>query len=453
MVVRGKKKVWLCPKHMISGGTGGRGRGTLFGPRQILLRPAPPPPSLSHYSQTPKASTRQAPLHSSTLYPILFLVPPQARQSASTMSTCSEAPEQPGTTKLKPSPLCQTCLALFLPLEAHPEEVRVGFSDGGIVVRNVYHKCFETWDSAVKASCYLCCQVRDNLPVDVLEIFAGNHATPGGMVKYWPDTNLDFPTWISISLDHDRVGKETTLWSLELAPKTAESEPRNTFQLGWAEVGAVSPTWDYIGKWIQTCTSSHQSCRPPTSNGSKSYFPTRLLDLGNHPDDGIRLIDTAENNPNGAYTTLSHRWGGTNPVHTVRENIEDFKKDIALPLLSKTFRDAIQVTRRLGFRYIWIDSLCIIQDDADDWAQEAASMGGIYHAAILNIAAASTDDPEKEGLFLDDNRSLAPPIMVRCGGVDVEAYHPRIPKREIDQGPLQQVGVKAWCLEQMTMMC
>lgn len=80
-------------------------------------------------------------------------------------------------------------------------------------------------------------------------------------------------------------------------------------------------------------------------------------------------------------------------------------------------------------------------------------MGGIYHAAILNIAAASTDGPEKERLFLDDNRSLAPPIMVRCGGVDVEAYDPRIPKREIDQGPLQQVGVQAWCLEQMTMMC
>lgn len=184
------------------------------------------------------------------------------------MSTCSEAPEElsRAATKLKPSPLCQTCLALFLPLEAHPEEVRVALSDGGIVVKNVYHECFDTWDSAVKAGCYLCCQVRDNLPVDVLEIFAGNQATPGGVVKYWPDTNLDFPSWISISLNRDPDGKEE-LWRLELAPETAESEPRNTFELGWAEVGAASPTWDYIGKWIKTCTSSHRSCRPPASNG------------------------------------------------------------------------------------------------------------------------------------------------------------------------------------------
>jgi len=371
------------------------------------------------------------------------------------MGTCSQPPKAPAATKLSPSPLCQTCLALFLPLEAHPEEVRVTFRNRDTVVRNVYHKCFGTWDSAVKAGCRICCQVRDNLPADILELFAGNHATktatPGGTIKYWADTNHHFPDWIMIYLDGDPDGKEE-LWRLELLPKLVNSEPRNTFELGWAEVGAVSPTWDYIGKWIQTCTSSHQRCRPLASNSPETY-PTRLLDIGSQHGDSIRLIETAENSPDGAYTTLSHRWGGTDPVLTVSENIEDFKREIASPLLSKTFRDAIEVTRRLGLRYIWIDSLCIIQNDASDWAQEAASMGNVYKHALCNVAAASMEDSETEGLFLDDGRHLAPPIMVRCGDVDVEVFDPRVSGRDIDLGPLQKVCVRAWCVDQMTLIC
>lgn len=367
------------------------------------------------------------------------------------MSTCSEAPEEPAALKLRryQSPLCQVCLALFLPLEAHPEEARVTLPGGDIVVRNVYHKRFETWDSAVKAGCQICCQVRDNHPTDVLELFAGNYTAPGVSIEYWSHSNHEFPNWILIYLDDDPRGRDE-LWRLELFPKLADSEPRNTFELGWAEVGAVTPTWDYIGRWIQTCTASHERCRPLASHGSESYHPTRLLDLGHDHRDGIRLIETAEEIPDGAYTTLSHRWGGTNPVLTVRENMEDFKREIALPLLSKTFRDAIQVTRRLGLRYIWIDSLCIIQNDASDWAQEAASMGRVYENAFCNLSASNNGEIETEGLFLDDKRSLTPPIIVRCGDVDVEALDPRVPRRDIDDGPLQQVRVRAGCLEQMT---
>jgi desulfoferrodoxin (superoxide reductase-like protein) len=99
------------------------------------------------------------------------------------------------------------------------------------------------------------------LSADILELFAGNHvtriATPGGTIKYWADTNHHFPDWIILYLDGDPDGKEE-LWRLEFLPELVNSEPKNTFELGWAEVGAVSPTWDYIGKWIQTCTSSHR---------------------------------------------------------------------------------------------------------------------------------------------------------------------------------------------------
>jgi len=69
------------------------------------------------------------------------------------------------------------------------------------------------------------------------------------------------------------------------------------------------------------------------------------------------------------------------------ENIEKFKEEIGLGSMSKTFQDAIHVARRLGIEYIWIDSLCIVQDDKTDWLQESEQMGNIYANAYVTIAA------------------------------------------------------------------
>jgi len=60
--------------------------------------------------------------------------------------------------------------------------------------------------------------------------------------------------------------------------------------------------------------------------------------------------------------------------------------------LPKSFRDAIQITRRLGYEYIWIDSLCIIQDDPADWERESAKMAEIYENAVLTIAVSDAVD-------------------------------------------------------------
>jgi hypothetical protein len=102
----------------------------------------------------------------------------------------------------------------------------------------------------------------------------------------------------------------------------------------------------------------------------------------------------------GSYVTLSHRWGssGQRPLVTTTENISSHCAGIAPEVLPATFRDAIQVTRALGFEYIWIDSLCIIQDSIDDWVTESANMADIYMLASLTLAA---DFAEKSsvGLF------------------------------------------------------
>lgn len=89
--------------------------------------------------------------------------------------------------------------------------------------------------------------------------------------------------------------------------------------------------------------------------------PKRLLDL----QGGIKLVDSSETE-GAAYIILSHCWGKAYLIRLLKSNEGQFRKG-DITGLPKTFREAIQVTRDLGYRYIWIDSLCIIQDSEEDW--------------------------------------------------------------------------------------
>ena len=98
------------------------------------------------------------------------------------------------------------------------------------------------------------------------------------------------------------------------------------------------------------------------------------------------------------YATLSHCWGEYKPVQLLSSNIVSFFDYIDYTTLSKTFQDAITTVRVLGIQYIWIDSLCIIQDSTEDWSKESLSMKSVYYFSYLNIAATAAYDG-REGLF------------------------------------------------------
>jgi hypothetical protein len=78
------------------------------------------------------------------------------------------------------------------------------------------------------------------------------------------------------------------------------------------------------------------------------------------------------------YLTLSHCWGGRGGTQSTNENNAAFHRTLNPDLLSRTFRDALTIIQDLGYELIWIDSLCIIQDDPMDWMAESARMGDIY---------------------------------------------------------------------------
>jgi hypothetical protein len=106
----------------------------------------------------------------------------------------------------------------------------------------------------------------------------------------------------------------------------------------------------------------------------------------------VKLVETAENE-RGTYICLSHCWGtAAVPIRTTSSNISSHKEGISLSALPQTFQDALAFVHRLGLRYIWIDSLCIVQDDKDDWLLHAKSMATIYQYAHLTLAATWAKD-------------------------------------------------------------
>lgn len=163
--------------------------------------------------------------------------------------------------------------------------------------------------------------------------------------------------------------------------------------------------------WVEGCVSKHEVCRVRITQGQSSFVPTRLLDVSNS---NVRLVET-NTATFGAmdrrYIALSHCWGKIHIIRTLTANYEDHLSQISFEDLSKTFKDAVHTTRKLGFQYLWIDSLCIIQDDSKDWAAEAATMCNVYQYATLTIAAAHAAGGDV-GCFKDRDGLLQMPFII-----------------------------------------
>ena len=125
-------------------------------------------------------------------------------------------------------------------------------------------------------------------------------------------------------------------------------------------------TFEIAREWFQQCLSSHTRCQSRVNNlHVRSQMPTRLLDLS---DNKVILRERATVQH---YACLSHCWGsGASILKTTLATKQGFQKQIPWDSLPTTFTDAIDVCRKLGLDYLWIDSLCIIQDCNEDVSSE-----------------------------------------------------------------------------------
>lgn len=220
--------------------------------------------------------------------------------------------------------------------------------------------------------------------------------------------------------------------------------------VGWGEASV-----SLVRRWIAAC-EEHENCRTRSltdiykTQGHPRF--ARIVDVQDGSSDP-RLAD-ADQVPAGAiYMTLSHCWGDPNhkPLTLTLDTLAPFKKGIPWNTLPKTFADAIVFTRNMGIRYIWIDSLCIIQDCADDWASQSAVMCEIYTGSYLNLAATAAADC-RGGLFAERDERLVQPLRVtqppppgKSSSIgDLFRYYDAVDtgewQRDVEDAPLCQRG-------------
>lgn len=214
--------------------------------------------------------------------------------------------------------------------------------------------------------------------------------------------------------------------------------------------------------WLRTRNVPRQE----TSIEGRQFLPSRLLDVqAFENNDDVRLVTSqgirVTSSP--VYLALSHCWGGQLPIRLEKKSLKSWMETgIPFSALPKTFRDAARITKQLGIRYLWVDSLCIIQDCNKDWAHEASLMAEVYSNACSTLAALSSKD-SSEGCNLVSNiqTSLQSPYVElkaelhRTSRIRIFQRMPR-PWRQEYEGGAQRAGgevvsplrTRAWVLQE-----
>ncbi|KAI8933727.1 hypothetical protein NX059_009443 [Plenodomus lindquistii] len=155
---------------------------------------------------------------------------------------------------------------------------------------------------------------------------------------------------------------------------------------------------------INSCLSSHPKCKSRQSR--PTTLPRRILDLFTGEDSqSVRLheseyIDAERRYEYGEYVALSHVWGMAKSLPKLTtETLQAHKKGIPWPTLPKALQEAVTLARAMKIRWLWIDSLCLMQDEAQEKLEESLQMDDIFGNAFLTIAATSATDSSVQPLF------------------------------------------------------
>ena len=168
-----------------------------------------------------------------------------------------------------------------------------------------------------------------------------------------------------------------------------------------------------IQRWLDACTSKHRRCNSWCSRlETKGHRPTRVLELS---DNGIRLRCDVQAIHDFKYLALSHMWGkdASKQFRLMSSKLQDFQEAIPLDMLPNIFTEAIRITRYLNFKYLWIDSLCIIQDSKSDWTAEANMMSAVYNNAVCTIAFVLPPDVNADSAQFREDPRVSTPCIVR----------------------------------------
>ncbi|KAK4207111.1 heterokaryon incompatibility protein-domain-containing protein [Rhypophila decipiens] len=219
------------------------------------------------------------------------------------------------------------------------------------------------------------------------------------------------------------------------------------------DIAVIHQRWDMVSAasfdkwvpraraWLQACEKHHTSCAT-----SGAFQPTRLIDLRDprHP----RLAIHSSSIKPVPYIALSYVWGPKQEYVLTQASLDTMQTGLDLTRLPRTLLDAIEATYQLAFEYLWIDALCIIQDSAEDKAQELPRMADTYRESSLCIvvgsAAAAGDGflkpPPPPRFFVD-------PFEMKVGDLDEPlalTFGYRAPYR----ASADPISSRAWTLQE-----
>lgn len=321
--------------------------------------------------------------------------------------------------------LCAICISIFA---ANPRKSRS-------MLRGRHHACIEDVEKAAQQGCYLCSEIILDYEPERADTAVNSSSDPV------VDTSVTFELTPS-----DRLG---TLWfesaDSRLASATYEVVYTKDLEVPasydqyldearadlpgepWRVrndcfISAISEVPESTGDvkvlkiaeyWLKQCLATHTSCELSHRSPGGSWVPKRLLDLSS--DCGRPRLIIALEPPSGRYATLSHCWGKEPICVLTADNIDEWShQGISNNVLSNTFSDTLAATRMLNIRYLWIDSLCILQAGAgstEDWREHAVAMRQVYTNSLVNIAAAQAECGA-DGVFVSRNPSLLRPCHV-----------------------------------------
>lgn len=193
------------------------------------------------------------------------------------------------------------------------------------------------------------------------------------------------------------------------------------------EHGAPGPfsNQDYIHtvlQWFGSCTqNTHPECdKYRKQHDRRLSRPSRLLYFPSDQTEKVQLVEV-QMDQIYQYATLSHRWGTPGPPKLSwtcdghrKISYNTMIQGIPTSELPRIFREALQIIHHCKLEYLWIDSLCIMQDNDNDgikreWEQEAVKIGDIYTGGVFNIAAIGSKN--SDGRLFPDEKELFAPIV------------------------------------------
>ncbi|KAK7903373.1 hypothetical protein LTR67_001392 [Exophiala xenobiotica] len=266
------------------------------------------------------------------------------------------------------------------------------------------------FEAAIKAKCYLCTRLRIQL---------GDEKWTHILSDLPKDNLITFDKSLTAALNFSLVRLGCKLTPIIGHDSSGLPVEGKGYSYGYLQVTVAPQTsrvLDLIRHWLGSCvwSTSHPKCLQQVQQPMS--YPSRLIDVGasRGTDDFWRLVIVAGEELSAPYITLSHRWG-QDMIKLEQGTQEAMLRGMPVSVLPGTYQDAIRVVRHIGVRYLWIDSLCIRQDELKDIHQEAVGMAEVFGNALCNISALSG---RQDGLFSTREPEVVSGDSVRLNAED-----------------------------------